>query len=94
MANSRPDEQVWNVVMQNLMSIKGTTAEGDLPSGTITAKRAGALIRFVVTPSSKGADLIGKWEFVPGEKMQFSTLFAQAKKFFGELFPRVKKALQ
>jgi len=87
-------EQVWKAVMQTLVFMKGIAAEGNLDSGTITAKRAGTLIRFVITPSDTGADLFGRWEFVSGEKWQFSTPFNQAKKFFNDLFPKVKEALK
>jgi hypothetical protein len=87
-------EEVYNALMQNLMMMSRTTAEGDLASGTITAHRPGALIKFIIIPKESDVDLIGKWEFVPGEKVQLSTPFSQAKKFFNEFFSKVKETLK
>ncbi len=90
----RAVDEVWDAVMKSLVLIKQTTPTGDKPSGVITAKRPGALIHIVISASATGVDVFGKWEFVPGEKMQFSTPFAQTKKFFNELFTNVKEALK
>jgi hypothetical protein len=87
-------DEVWDAVMKSLVFISRTTVTGDKPSGTVTAHRPGALIHFLFTASPSGVDLFGRWEFVPGEKMQFSTPFSQAKKFFNELFPKVKEMLK
>jgi hypothetical protein len=92
--SGKTEDEVWDAVMKSLVFINQTTATGDKPSGIITAKRPGALIHFLITASDSGVDLFGKWEFVPGEKMQFSTPFSQTKKFFNELFPKVKEALK
>lgn len=93
--SGKPLSDVYTAFMQNLSFIRDTKAEGDISSGTITARRTGALIHLVLSEADSGAtvQVIGRWEFVPGEKMQMSTPFVQAKKFFNELFPKVKEAL-
>ena len=85
-------EEIFMILVQ-ILYMNSEIIDKDMQAGSITARIPGAQVKFMIISTESGINLIGKWVFVPGEKVQLSSPFSQAKKFFNVLFSEVKKTL-
>jgi hypothetical protein len=59
---------VWDTAMKVLFKMKNTEVVGDKPSGSITARRPGARITFLLSQSNGAVDITARWEYMGGER--------------------------
>jgi hypothetical protein len=83
---------VWTAMMR-IAFIEGQS-EGEKELGTINIAVKGARIKILLTQVDTSIDVVAGWHWQKGEKMQTSTPFSQAKKYFNGFFGKVKLELK
>jgi len=83
---------VWTIMMR-IAFIDGQS-EGEKELGTINIAIKGARIKILLTQVDASVDVVAGWHWQKGEKVQTSTPYSQAKKYFNEFFGKVKLELK